>query len=324
MQTDEFIPIPIHEFIMGSKTPVNLHIRLGDEKFIIVAKAGSETNKKQLSSYKNKEVLYLWVKKEDYHLLTQQSIAIAGVIASKKDIDFKSKSKIVTAVAKNVFTQLDHMGLGIETYNNAKAITEAVVAMTESHKDLSSLFESLKSSSDHLLAHSMAVSSLSTMIGVALGFEKKMTLEKVALGGLLHDIGKKTLPRDLLKKSLAAMTPDEVSLYETHPYRGMQMVQSLGLVPDDIVSIIYEHHENSLGQGFPQRIRDVKIHPLAKIVGLADQFINLVMEGPNTPIPKSPREALMYMEHVMGQPYNREVFKALKKVVEREGDSIAA
>lgn len=311
------IPVAIAEFIIGNKVPVNLFVRLAADKFILIGKAGQPTNKDQLRSYNNKEIQYLWVQRTDYGTVAQQSIALAGIVVAKKDIDVKQKSTVVSAAARTVFTQLDHMGLNLEVYNNAKQITEAIVHMCDAHKDLAALFESIKNCSDQLLAHSMAVASVSVLIGNAIGWEKKLTLEKLSLGGMLHDIGKKTLPAELLKKPMAQMSPDEILHWETHPFRGMQLVQSLGIVPDDIVSIISEHHENSAGQGFPQRIRDVKIHPLAKVVGLADQFINLTMVNPNCPTPKNSREALMYIEHTMGQPYNRDAFKGLKKIVEK-------
>ncbi|NJL24042.1 MAG: HD domain-containing protein [Calothrix sp. SM1_5_4] len=208
--------------------------------------------------------------------------------------------------------------MDLEIYNNAKQITEAVVALVETHKALSALFIALAKVSDQLLAHSVAVSTLSIMIGQNMGFQKKQTLEKLAMGGLLHDIGMKSLPPELIEKPLAAMSPEEIQIYETHAYKGMQMLQSLGIVPDDVVSIVYEHHENSIGQGFPQRIRDVKIHPLAKVTALADAYASLILPNVNCPVPKNPREALMYIEHTLGIPYNREAFRALKRLIEGE------
>ncbi len=188
----------------------------------------------------------------------------------------------------------------------------------ESHKTLTDLFASLAQVGDQMLSHAVAVSSLSVLIGGGLGYEKKTTLEKLAMGGLLHDIGLKALPPELLKKPLATMTTDEIQVYETHAYKGMQMLQSLGIVPDDIVSIVYEHHENAIGQGYPQRMRDVKMHPLAKVVALADAYADLILPNINCPMPKNPREALMYMEHTLGIPFNREAFRALKRIIEGE------
>lgn len=313
---DTYIPISIGEFIDGISVPVDLHVRISDEKFIVIAKAGQKTQRDQLASYKDKKVEYLWVKKNEYSKISRQNITLAGIVMSKDNVRPEQKSAIVTAAAQTVFTQLEHMGISLELYNNAKQVTEAALGLAQTHRDLASLLESLSRSGDELLAHSMAVSTISVLIGVHMGWEKKITLEKLALGGLLHDIGLKTLPPDLLKKPLAQMTFEETQLYETHPYRGMQMLQSLGVVPEDIVSIVYEHQENSLGQGYPQRIRDVKMHPLAKVVALADQFAYLTMKNVNNPTPKNPREAIMFIEHTLGTPFNKEAFRALKSLVE--------
>lgn len=314
----DFMPVPIGDFAKGMTIPVDLYVRLGDEKFIMIAKAATTSSVEQFKNYQNKEVNYLWVRKKEYYKIAHQAISLAGISLSKKDLDGRTKTTLVTVAARSVFRQLEHLGMDLELYNNAKQITEAVIGMVETHKSLSELFSSLARFNDALLAHSVAVSAMSVMIGQGMGFEKKATLEKLAIGGLLHDIGLKALPPGLIDKPIATMTAEEIQAYETHSFKGSQMLTSLGIVPDDIVSIVYEHHENSIGQGFPQRLRDVKIHPLAKVVGLADGYANLVIANVNTPVPKNPREAIMYIEHTLGVPYNKEAFRVLKRIVEAE------
>src|SRR5690606_37650754 len=115
----------------------------------------------------------------------------------------------------------------------------------------------------------------------------------------------------LLTKPKSQMTYDEVQLYESHPYRGMQMLVELGIVPDDVTSIVYEHHENAIGMGYPRRLRNPKIHPLARVVALADEFVNLTVSNPSTDKPKTAREALMIIDVTMGQPFAKDCFKAL-------------
>jgi putative nucleotidyltransferase with HDIG domain len=316
IKNDDVLPMSISEFIDGISVPVDLHVKVADNKYVVIAKAGQKTQHDQLTSYAEKKVDYLWVKKSDYSKVSRQNITLAGIVVTKDNISLTNKSTIVNAAAQSIFTQLQHMGISIEVYNNARQVTEATMSLAESHKDLANLIESLCKSNDELLNHSMAVSALSVMIGVNMGWEKRITLEKLALGGLLHDIGLKSLPPELLNKPLAQMNFEESKLYETHPYRGMQMLQSLGVVPEDIVSIVYEHQENSLGQGYPQRIRDVKIHPLAKVVALADQFVTLTVKNINCPQPKNAREAILFIEHTLGTPFNKDVFMALKNLVE--------
>jgi HD-GYP domain-containing protein (c-di-GMP phosphodiesterase class II) len=82
-----------------------------------------------------------------------------------------------------------------------------------------------------------------------------------------------------------------------------------------VLAIILEHHENALGMGYPRRIRDIKINPLARIVGVANYFMELLNDGNDAYHAKSPEEALQYMEITLGLPFNKQVFAALKEVV---------
>lgn len=313
----KMIPVPIRELIDGVKTPVDLYIRLNETKFVLIAKAGTSTDKKRLASYKNKEISYLWIRGEEFHLMTQMNVAIAGIVVNKGSMSTRQKVHVVSSAANSVFKELNHLGITVGSYGAAKQVTEVTVSLVETHADLANLFKSLNECSQPLMRHSMAVSVVSVLIGIAMGWEQKATLEKLSLGGLLHDIGKKALPPELLEKNLASMTYDEIQLYESHPYKGMMMLQSLGVVPDDVVSIVLQHHENALGQGFPQKLRNLKTHPLAKVVALANEFVNLTVKSHKHPHPVNPREALLLIEHTMGQPYNKEAFSALARVVDK-------
>ena len=324
LSAKDFMPIPIHDFARGVTIPVDIYIRIGDEKFILLAKAATQSNVDQFRNYQDKEVSYLWVRKKEYYKLAHQAMSLAGISLSKKDLDDKQKTTLVTHAARSMFRQLEHLGMDMEIYNNAKQITQAVIGLVENHRSMSDLFATLGHFSDSLLSHSVGVSALNVMIGTKMGFEKRATLEKLAMGGLLHDVGMKALPAELVEKPMSAMTPEEIQIYETHSFKGMQMLSSLGIVPDDIVSMVYEHHENSIGQGFPQRLRDVKMHPLAKVTALADGYANLILPNVNCPVSKNSREALMYIEHTLGIPYNREAFRALKRVIEGDKKSGAA
>lgn len=314
----QMIPIPISEFISGATVAVDLYVKLSEAKFVQIAKAGQKTQKNQLRTYENKEVHYLWVRKQDYSKLVKSNLVIAGVVVQHQALDARQKTFVLTNVANQVFRQLDNVGISFEAYSQSKQIVEATISLAENHRDLSQLFAGLAEVSDDLLRHSMAVCCVSTLIAHAMKWDSRPTVEKLALGALLHDIGKKALPPDLMNKAKAQMTYEETQIYESHPYKGMQMLISLGVVPDDVISIVYEHHENALGMGYPRKLRNAKMHPLARIVALADEFVNLTIKNPNCGVPKSPREALMIIDVTMGQPYAKDVFRALSSIVNKE------
>ena len=324
LSSKDFLPIPIDEFVKGLPIPVDLYIKLGDEKFVMIAKAKTQSNVDQFKNFQNKEIKYLWVIKKDFHLIAQQSLSLAGIAVTKKDLDDSQKTALVSHAVGSLFRQMEHSGMNKEVYNNAQQVTESLVGLVESLKSLNGLFNGLGKFSDQVLSHSIAVSTLSVMIGEQLGFTKRLTLEKLAMGGLLHDIGMRALPPDLSAKAVSAMNPAEIQLLETHALRGKEILLQLGIVPDDIVSIVYEHHENPTGQGYPQKLRDLKTHPLAKITALADAYTDLTFANINFPTVKTPHDALMHIEHTQGLPFNKDAFRALKRLIEEDKKTNAA
>lgn len=318
------MPLPIDEIITEMAVPADLFIRLSDQKFVLIAKAGTKPEIDRFRNYQSKEVVYLWVDAKEYSKLTKQALTVAGVAMQIDQWDDKAKTSAVSQAARGVFTSIENQGMTPEVFHHAKQVQEVVVTMVERQKSLAEMFESLKSCSDVLVAHSVAVSAISVMIGRELGFEKKENLEKLALGGLLHDIGIKGLPKHLLGRPITEMTPEEIHEWQQHTFLGMDMLQKLKIVPEDIVAMAFEHHENSAGTGFPLQIRDVKIQSLAKIVGLANAYVDMVLPNVNPRSLKTPVEALHYIEETFGQPYNKEIFAALKRVIQVAQENDAA
>ena len=110
------------------------------------------------------------------------------------------------------------------------------------------------------------------------------------------------------------MTKDELVVYESHCIRGMEMLRAITDIPDDVIDIAYEHHEACNGRGFPRKIKQMYINPLARVVGLADKFCQLTMKGSDTSFPKSPKEALEHIQKTLGQAYWPEAMDVLKSL----------
>src|SRR5690606_36424027 len=78
--------------------------------------------------------------------------------------------------------------------------------------------------------------------------------------------------RRLWFKRYNDMTYSERLAYETHPARGAAIVSRLSNFPEGMDQIVLQHHEYADGTGFPNRIGRVNTHPVAKMIGLADEF----------------------------------------------------
>lgn len=136
--------------------------------------------------------------------------------------------------------------------------------------------------------HAMNVSVLSILLGRALKFDEPQ-LASLGLGALLHDIGKLELP-DRLRWRDDHAPAVERRLFQGHAGHGVALGKKMGL-PADVLDVIAQHHEHSDGSGYPSGLKGEQIKPLARVVGLVNQYDNLCNAG-NPAQSLTPHDAL--------------------------------
>ena len=128
--------------------------------------------------------------------------------------------------------------------------------------------------------HSKSVSALSVMIANFLHPNWKLhVLEELAAGGALHDIGKLTVPRQILNGSSSELSGEEWHNIYDHPVRGVRIVEQTGLfIPNIVRDCILYHHERWDGRkdcerpGYPFGLKGEAIPECARIVAVADTW----------------------------------------------------
>lgn len=139
----------------------------------------------------------------------------------------------------------------------------------EQEKDVVSLLLTLNSKDDYTYQHSVQVGMISYYIAKWLGQTEEEALF-AGKAGYLHDIGKGRLSEALLLKP-GKLTEEEFSLVKEHTRFGYELIKSSGF--DEALAIAaLQHHERCDGTGYPNQISAKDIHPLAKIVAVADVY----------------------------------------------------
>lgn len=117
--------------------------------------------------------------------------------------------------------------------------------------------------------HSERVAEFSVLIGKKMGFSEA-DLKTLRIGGLFHDIGKIGIPDSILLKE-SKLTDDEYSEIKNHPAIGKHILSNATLF-QDIIPIVYHHHEKYNGTGYPERLAGDSIPTFARIAAVADTF----------------------------------------------------
>jgi HD-GYP domain-containing protein (c-di-GMP phosphodiesterase class II) len=308
----DVVSISKQEFIEGAAFPADIFTRISEDKYVLLAHQGDKANFAELSV--NRAIDIVFVLRDEYRKCVGQNLTVAGIVVAQKGVSTGKKAEFIAKAAESVFKELEHLGISPESIEHARHVSHNIKLLVESNSDLLDVMSILSSLPGNQMHRSIAVSAVAVMIGQKMGWTVSATLEKLAMGALLRDVGLKELPKELIEKPRHELTQDERLIYETHPFRGAEILRSMPSASDELISIVYEHHETSNGQGYPRRLRDVRLNPLAKVVSLADTFCELTIQNPNNPKTRSPNDAIAYLETTMGQPFNRQAFQALKQL----------
>ena len=173
--------------------------------------------------------------------------------------------------------------------------------------DISVNLIGLRTDSDYTYKHSVSVASLSVLIGLRLGLNKNM-LRETASAGLLHDIGKPQMPKEILNKP-GPLIDEEYELVKTHSQKGYEILRDNIAISSKVKMGVYMHHENMNGTGYPTGASGDQIYQLARIIHVADVYDAMTNRRPyRRALP--PSAALDYLNANAGKLFDRECVKA--------------
>jgi len=172
---------------------------------------------------------------------------------------------------------------------------ELIIKVAKNTKLTAELFEELKNIKRHLpytFRHILLVTTL--IIKIAMDLEDKgYDPEYASLVGLVHDLGKSRVPKQVLGKD-TPLTNFEYVLVRSHPLLGyLLLCYYLGNSFGEIPHAARDHHEKVDGTGYPRAIR--KIEKYTRLIGPVDIFDALISERPYRASLFTIRQALDYL-----------------------------
>ena len=118
--------------------------------------------------------------------------------------------------------------------------------------------------------HTRRVATLAVQIGERLGLPADR-LRLLALGGLLHDMGKLSVPDAILNKP-GKLTDEEFDVIRRHPAWGRELLTELGGFPELVLELVESHHERLDGRGYPNGAEAAKLELEVRILTVADVY----------------------------------------------------
>ena len=175
---------------------------------------------------------------------------------------------------------------------DAERLKSAVTSMTESvlrNPDALLLFSQLRAKGEYTEAHALDVSIYMITFGRFLQLEPGQ-IEFLGYLGLLQDIGKVRLPKELLEKR-GRLTMEEYERAKLHVNYSAEILRATPGLPGDLARIATLHHERHDGSGYPKGLRGNEIGMIGSIAAIVDTFDALTVKRPYAE-PVSPSAAI--------------------------------
>ncbi len=178
-------------------------------------------------------------------------------------------------------------------------ITEACGPLVDavSNHDFKVILNGVKGHDNYSYVHSLRVATLLSLFGHTIGL-KGDDLSLLASGGLLHDIGKMTIPHEVLNKP-GRLDDGELQVMRSHVPKSVDYLKLCESLPKGVLTIAAQHHEKLDGQGYPGGLKGSQLNELARMASIVDIF-GALTDRRVYKEPMSPEDALTLMSDRMG------------------------
>lgn len=210
----------------------------------------------------------------------------------------------------------DDLAYGIDALRTVAERDGYIGQFSQAMKNtVTAIARTLEMRDPYTAGHQQRVTALSVRIAREMGLAEDM-IEGLYFGAMIHDIGKISVPAEILSKP-SALSKLEFMLIQHHPRAGFEIVQGIEF-PWPVAEMIVQHHERLDGSGYPNRLEGDEIILEARIIAVAD-----VVEAMTTHRPYRPalgiKAALAEIAQGQGSRYDTAVVDACIQVVRANG-----
>ncbi len=220
-----------------------------------------------------------------------------GVEADWEKIEPKQRQALKNTVTSfNNIAQLIEDGKPLpygEVQESCAPLVDAI--SSDNYKDI---LRGVRSHDNYSYVHSLRVATFLGLFGNVLGI-KGDDLTTLTTGGLLHDIGKISIPPGVLNKP-GKLTDEEFSVMKSHVTFSVNHLDHSVDIPRGVLIIASQHHEKLDGSGYPHGLEGKELNQLARMASIIDIF-GAITDRRVYKDPVPPERALEIMSNMTNQ-----------------------
>ncbi len=252
----------------------------------------------------------VWIEENDLPVIENfaKALILAPSANSGSDNNLEARMETLRASALMVVDDIMENPSPENIEKGSKVVSSFVYVLMKDPKAY--LFLAKLSSHDpYTLQHSVGTAVNCIILARKIGITQEADLVEAGLAGLLHDVGKVKVKKEIINKKGPL---DEIEWEEMrqHSLEGYEIVKNNPMLTDRTKRAILEHHEDKNGTGYPLAMKFEEVHLFSKIVAICDVF-NALTTNRSYSKAMSPFDAFQLMREKLHHKIDDELFKQL-------------
>jgi HD-GYP domain-containing protein (c-di-GMP phosphodiesterase class II) len=239
---------------------------------------------------------------------------------SFQDSDLERKVAVRTTYA-HALTSVKEVSEKIGAQRRAgvrkiKRVAQNMVDLLGEAEPLLVAVSTMRDYDDYTYTHSVNVAILCLCLGNRIGLSRQ-ALRRLGICGLVHDLGKVEIPREILNKP-GMLNSEEIDEIEKHPLRSVNQIiklRSSRQLKARIILAPFEHHLKYDLSGYPRVSRNKPVSLFGRILAIADVFDALTSQRVYRPTSISPDRALAFMLNEAGKNFDPILMKVFASML---------
>ncbi len=187
--------------------------------------------------------------------------------------DVEVEDEKLTLLKQQTMQSLREISRGVGIVESSKRYLQTVDELIDYIVEINDVNKSLtdiRTHDNYTFIHSVNTGVMAVFFGMTLGM-KRQSLTELAIGGMLHDIGKIKIATSVINKE-GPLTDEEFNEMRKHPIYGRKLLEKNVNIPSTSILAIEQHHEKINGKGYPYGLRGEEISTFGKITGICDVY----------------------------------------------------
>ncbi len=248
------------------------------------------------------------------HIVLHNVVLVEKQVGADIKAGKKKSSEVFKDAVDTVKEMVQTMHLGeLSSVRKVNSVVQTMVDSILDNRDALIGMTNLKMYDEYTFAHSVNTSILASSLGTYLSFDKPQ-VAALGMAALMHDIGKVTVPLDIINKP-GKLTTEEFDQVKRHPVEGALLLIDIPGVSRLAMVAAFEHHLHGGARGYPQVNDHHERHPFSQIVALADAYEALTAARVYYSVQMPPNQSIQILIKNRGTTSDPVLLKAFVNMV---------